>query len=128
MHQLKIPRIWRRAPVIAIPKLEESLGDPKSYHLISLLCVPFRILEKLLYTCVKPIIDLLLLQEQVGFRHGKSTMAQVTLLTQDIQHSFLAKKKVELCLSISQQPTILYEITTSPASYCDCYLTRTWSA
>ena len=35
---------------------------------------------RLIYACVKPIINPLLLQEQVGFRH-RSTMGQVTLLT-----------------------------------------------
>jgi len=45
MRQLKIPKIWRRARAVAIPKPEKPLGDPKSYRPISLLCVPFKILE-----------------------------------------------------------------------------------
>jgi len=48
MRQLKIPKIWRRAVVVAIPKPEKPLGDPKSYRPISLLCVPFKILERLI--------------------------------------------------------------------------------
>jgi len=39
---------------------------------------------------VETIIDP---QEQVGFRHGRSAVDQVTLLTQDIEVSFSAKKK-----------------------------------
>jgi len=35
----------------------------------------------------------LLPQEQAGFRHRRSTVDQVTLLTQDIEDSFSAKKK-----------------------------------
>ena len=31
--------------------------------------------------------------EQAGFRHGRSTIDKVTLLTQDIEESFLAKKE-----------------------------------
>ena len=42
MRQLKIPKIWRRALVVAIPKPEKPLGDPKSYRPMSLLCVPFK--------------------------------------------------------------------------------------
>ena len=84
MRQLKIPKIWRRALVVAIPKPEKPLGDPKSYRPVSLLCVPFQILERLIYARVKTIIDPLLPHEQAGFRHGKSTVDQVTLLTQDI--------------------------------------------
>jgi len=69
------------------------LGDPKSYRPISLLCVPFKILERLIYARVDPITDPLLPREQAGFRHGRSTVDQVTLLTQDIEDSFSAKKK-----------------------------------
>jgi len=89
MYQLKIPKIWRKAPIVAIPKLEKSLGHPKSYCLISLLCVPFKILERLIYARATPIIDPLLPQEQAGFQHGKSNVDQV------IENSFSAKKKAE---------------------------------
>jgi len=85
MHQLNIPKIWRRALVVAIPK---PLLDPKSYRPISLLCVSFKILERLNYTHVETIIDPLLPQEQAGFQHGRSAVDQVTLLTQDIEDSF----------------------------------------
>ena len=61
MHQLKIPRIWRRRALIAvILKLEKALRDPKNYCTTSLLRVPFKILERLIYARVEPIIDLLL--------------------------------------------------------------------
>jgi len=93
MHQLKIPKIWRRALVLAISKPEKPLGDPKSYRPISLLCVPFKILKRLIYARVKTIVDPLLPQEQAGFRHRRSAVDQITLLTQDIEDSFSAKKK-----------------------------------
>ena len=93
MRQLKIPKIWRRALVVAIPKPEKPLGDPKSYRPISLLCVLFKILERLIYARVDPNIHLLLSCEQAGFWHGRSTVDQATLLTQDIEDSFSAKKK-----------------------------------
>ena len=35
----------------------------------------------------------MLLQEQAGLRHGRSAVDQITLLTQDIEDSFSAKKK-----------------------------------
>jgi len=57
------------------------------------LCVPFKILETLIYARGETIIDPLLLQEQVGFRHGRSAVDQVTLMTQDLEDSFSAKKK-----------------------------------
>ena len=93
LRRLKIPKIWRRALVIAIPKPTKPVGDPKSYQPISLLCVPYKILERLIYAHVEPLIDPLLPKEQAGFRCGKSTVDQVVLLTQNINDSFEAKKK-----------------------------------
>jgi len=93
MLQLKIPRIWGRALVVTVPKPNKPLGNSKSFRPISLLFVLFKILERLTYACVKPIIDKLLSQEQAGFRRRTSTVGQVTLLTQDIDDNFLAKQK-----------------------------------
>jgi len=93
MHQLKIPKIWRRALVLTIPKPEKPLGDPKSYRPISLLGVPLKILERLIYARVETFIDPLLPQEQAGFRQGSLAVDWVTLLTQDIEDSFSIKKK-----------------------------------
>jgi len=93
MRQLKIPKIWRRAVIVAIPKPEKPLGALKSYRPISLVCAPFNILERLIYAEAEPIIDLLLPQEQADFRHGRSAVDQATLLTQNIEDSFSVKKK-----------------------------------
>ena len=93
LRRLKIPKIWRRALVVAIPKPEKPVGDSKSYQPISLLCVPYKILERLIYARVQPLIDPLLPKEQDGFRRGKSTVDQFVLLTQNIEDSFEAKNK-----------------------------------
>ena len=93
LRRLKIPKIWRRALVVAIPKPAKPVGDSKSYRPIFLLCVPYKILERLIYARVEPLIDPLLPKEQAGFRRGKSTVDQVVLLTQNIKDSFEAKKK-----------------------------------
>ena len=87
LRRLKIPKIWKRL------WSRKPVGDPKSYRPISLLCVPYKILERLIYARVEPLIDPLLPKEQAGFRRGKSTVDQVVLLTQNIEDSFEAKKK-----------------------------------
>ena len=92
LHHLKIPKIWRRALVVAVPKPSKPVEDPRSYRPISLLCVPYKILERLIYARVEPL-DPLLPREQAGFRRGRSTVDQVTLLTQSIENAFEAKKK-----------------------------------
>ena len=79
--------------MVAIPKPAKLVGDPKSYRPISLLCVPYKILESLIYARVEPLIDPLLHKEQAGFRRGNLTVDQVVLLTQNIEDSFKAKKK-----------------------------------
>ena len=67
LRRLKISKIWRRAFVVAIPKPMKPVGDPKSYQPISLLCVLYKILERLIYARVEPLIDPLLPKEQAGF-------------------------------------------------------------
>jgi len=47
---------------------------------------------RLICARAETITDPLLPQEQAGFRHGRSALDQVTLLTQDIEDSFSAKK------------------------------------
>ena len=74
LHHLKIPKIWKRALFVAISKPIKPVEDPKSYRPISLLCVLYKILERLIYTRIEPIVDPLLPREQVGFRQGRSTV------------------------------------------------------
>ena len=66
-RQLEILKIWRRALVMAIPKSMKPVGDPKSYRSISVLCVPYKILKRLIYPRVEPIINPLLPKKHVGF-------------------------------------------------------------
>ena len=89
----KPSKVWRRALVVAIPKPKKPEEDPKSYRPISLLCVPYKILVRLIHARVEPIIDPQLPREQAGFRHGRSTVDQIVLFTQNIEDSFDAKKK-----------------------------------
>ena len=92
LRQLKIPKFWKRALVVTIPKPSKLVEDSQSYRPISLLCVPYKILKRLIYNPVEPIVDPLLPKEQAGFRHRKSTVDQIVLLTQIIEESFEAKK------------------------------------
>ena len=93
LRRLKILKIWRRALVIAILKPTKPVGDPRSYRSISLLWVPYKILERLIYGGVEPLINPLLPKEQAEYRRGKSTVDQIVLLTQNIEDSFEAKNK-----------------------------------
>ena len=94
----KLPKLWRRAKIIALPKPYKPLDDPKGYRPIALLCVPYKIMERLLHARLELVIDPQLPKEQAGFRRGKSTVDQVTLLTQDIEDSFQKGEKVGVVL------------------------------
>ncbi|KAJ4938228.1 hypothetical protein JOQ06_002853 [Pogonophryne albipinna] len=80
----KLPKTWRRTSVIALPKPNKPAEDPKSYRPISLLCVPFEILERMIHSRIEPVVDSQLPQEQAGFRRGRSTIDQVTLLSSSV--------------------------------------------
>jgi len=79
MFQLKIPKIWRRALIVVFPKPGKAIGRPNELPPISLLCVPFKILERLIYVRVEPIIDPLLPQEQTVVCPGTPTVQHLHL-------------------------------------------------
>ena len=89
----KFPKTWRHTTVVALPKPNKPAQDPKSYRPISLLCIPFKILERLIHSRIDPVVDPQLPREQAGFRRGRSTVDQVTLLTQDIEDSLQHNEK-----------------------------------
>ena len=67
LRRLKIIKIWRKALVVAIPKSRKPEEDPKSYWPISMLCIPYKILERLIHIRVETINDPQLPREQAGF-------------------------------------------------------------
>ena len=83
-----------------VPNPSKPVEGPKSYRTISLLCVLCKILERLICNRVESIVHPLLSKEQTGFPHGKSTVDQVVLLTQNIKNSFEAKKR-QLLMTLS---------------------------
>ena len=93
LRHFRIPKVWRRALVVAIPKPKKPVEDPKSYRPISLFCVPYKFLQRLIHARVEPIVDRLLPREQTGFRRGRSTVNQTVLLTQNTDDVFEAEKK-----------------------------------
>ena len=56
LERCKIPKIWRKATVIALPKPNKPKDDPKSYRPISLLCIPFKLLERMIHRRINPTL------------------------------------------------------------------------
>ena len=49
LRQLKIPKVSKRALLVAIPKPSKPVEDPQSYRPISLLCIYHKILKRVIY-------------------------------------------------------------------------------
>ena len=83
-----IPKIWRRAKVAALLKPGKDPKLAKSYRPISLLCILFKVYERLLLTRISPTVEDQLSTDQSGFRVGRSCCGQVLNLTQYIEDGF----------------------------------------
>jgi len=86
-----IPKIWRKAKVIAVEKPGKDLSLAANYRPISLLSVCFVThthLEHLALQHISPTVEGLLSPDQIGFRKGRSTCDQVAALTTFIENAF----------------------------------------
>ena len=83
-----ILKIWPRVTVVTILEPNKPADNPKSYKPISLVCVPYKILEGLILARINPVIEPQLPSEQTSFRQGRSTVLQVFILTCEIEKSF----------------------------------------
>ena len=84
----QIPKIWRKAKVIAIEKPGKDPNLAASYRPISLLSVCYKLLERLVLQRVSPTVECILNPDQAGFRKHRSTCDQVSALTTYIENGF----------------------------------------
>ena len=77
----KFPKLWRKSKVIAILKPGKYSTLPKSYRPISLL------FERMIINRLNPLIETMIIDQQAGFRPGKSTTGQLNL-TQHIEDGY----------------------------------------
>ena len=66
LHRCNLQKTCHRVTVVALPK-------PKSCISISLLCVPFKILERLIHSRIDPVVDQQFPRVQADFRRGRLT-------------------------------------------------------
>ena len=91
---LTIPAVWRKAHVVAILKPKKPAEDAKSYRPLSLLCIPYKLMERIILARINVIVEANLPQAQAGFRKGRSTTDQTVRLVNDIEAAFQKKAKV----------------------------------
>jgi len=82
-----IPKIWRKAKVIAVEKPGKDPSLAANYRPISLLSVCYKLLERLALQHISPTIGLLS-PDQAGYWKGRSTCDQVAALTTFIENGF----------------------------------------
>jgi len=88
VQEKRMPRAWRQAKVIAIPKPGKDPNIAASYRPISLLSTCFKLLERLILQRINPDLERIIKVEQAGFRQGRSTCDQVLALTTFIENGF----------------------------------------
>ena len=94
----RLPRLWRQARDVALPKPGKDPSSPKSFRPISLLCHLYKLYERLILNRLSPIIEHVLIPEQACFRPGKSCTAQVLNPTQHIEDGFETGKITSIVL------------------------------
>ena len=57
LDTLTIPTVWRQAKVVAILKPKKHVDDPKSYRPISLLCMLFKLMERIILSRINDIVE-----------------------------------------------------------------------
>ena len=77
--------------MIAIPKPGKDPSSPKSYRPISLLCIPYKLYERLILMRISPLVYEKLTKDQAGFRPGRSYAGQLLNLTQHIEDGYERK-------------------------------------
>ena len=92
MHQLKIPKICRRALIVAIPKPENPLESQRA-TVLYLCCVSPLKSSRDASTLVSKQSSTHCSHKSRWASDRRSSVDQVNLLTQDIRDSFLAKMK-----------------------------------
>jgi len=98
LSSLRLPKKWKRAKVVALLKPGKDPEKPESYRPISLLCTSYKLFEKLLLNRLAPSVEDQLIEEQVGFRKGRSCCGQVLNLVQFIEDGFEKKLKTGIVL------------------------------
>ena len=96
------PTPWTQSLVITLPK-KGNLQQCQNYRTISLICHPSKVMLKILLNRLKPQAEIIIAEEQAGFRAGRSTTEQILNLRiicerylqhqQDLYHVFIDFKK-----------------------------------
>lgn len=88
-----LPMAFKRSKIVAVLKPGKNPEHVESYRPIALLSVCFKLLERMIYNRISPILDASIPVEQAGFRPGRNCCDQVLSLTSFIEKGFDTKTK-----------------------------------
>ena len=83
-----IPKMWKKAKVIAVEKPGKDPSLAANYCPISLLSVCYKLLGRLALQHISPTVEGLLTPDQSGFRKSRRTCDQVAALTTFNENGF----------------------------------------
>lgn len=90
----KVPSEWKESLIIPIHK-KGSKAQCGNYRGISLLSIPSKVLSRIIYNRLYPLIDNVLRDTQCGFRYGRSTTDMVFTARQLIEKAL--EQNTSLC-------------------------------
>ena len=90
----RIPQAWKEATMTPIHKQGKSKDKAESYRPISLLSCLCKTMERMVNTRLTWYLENnnILIEEQAGFRKGRCTEDQITLISQSIEDGFQRRK------------------------------------
>ena len=91
LERCRVPKQWRQAKVIALPKPKKDPNKPENYRPISLLSHGLKLFERLIYNRTVELLDPAMIPEQAGFRSGKNSTGQILSMCQYIEDGFEKK-------------------------------------
>ena len=86
------PEEWLVGIIVKVPK-KGDLGDCNNHRGIMLLSVPGKVLNRTLLVRMRTAVDILLRDQQAGFRKDRSCIDQIRTLRVNIEQSFVDYEK-----------------------------------
>jgi len=100
LKQCHMTKLWRKANVIAVLKPGRRTDEAKSYHPISLLCVPFKLLERIILARMIPFVEAHLPETQLVSVLVDQLPTRDYTSHPSLKTVFKRARKQQLCLSI----------------------------
>jgi hypothetical protein len=84
----KIPKLFKRAKVITILKPGKDVSDPWHFRPISQLSIVLKILQRMIFQRIEPLINAVVPVSQADFRKNRRCTERVLALTTHIEAGF----------------------------------------